>query len=106
MLTKNVITAGSTLTDHDIYFFKEGSHTKLYGKLGSRPAVVDGVAGTHFALWAPNAEAVSVIGDFNSWNKNSHRLIVRSDWSGIWEGFIAGIGHGAVYKYHISSRHN
>ncbi|MBI5885590.1 MAG: 1,4-alpha-glucan branching protein GlgB [Deltaproteobacteria bacterium] len=106
MLTKNVITAGSTLTDHDIYFFKEGSHTKLYAKLGSRPAMVDGVAGTQFALWAPNAEAVSVIGDFNSWDRNSHRLIVRSDWSGVWEGFIPGIGHGTVYKYHISSRHN
>ncbi|OGQ57513.1 MAG: 1,4-alpha-glucan branching enzyme [Deltaproteobacteria bacterium RIFCSPLOWO2_02_FULL_53_8] len=106
MLTKNVIADGSALTDHDIYFFKEGSHTKLYGKLGSKPAVVDGVAGAHFALWAPNAEAVSVIGDFNGWDANSHRLTVRSDWSGIWEGFIPGVGHGAVYKYHIASRHN
>jgi len=103
---KNVISASSSLTEHDIYFFKEGSHTKLYGKLGSKPAMVNGVAGTHFALWAPNAEAVSVIGDFNSWDEHSHPLAVRSDWSGIWEGLIPGIGHGAVYKYHISSRHN
>ena len=67
---------------------------------------VDNAAGTYFALWAPNAETITVIGDFNGWNKESHHLKPRWDASGIWEGFIPGIKHGDVYKYHIVSRHN
>ena len=94
------------LTDHDIYLLKEGSHFRLYDKLGSHPLTVDGKEGIYFALWAPNAEKVSVIGDFNGWNKGGHQLMARWDESGIWEGFIQGIGKGAVYKYHIVSRHN
>jgi 1,4-alpha-glucan branching enzyme len=101
----DVMTVGSLLTDHDIYLFKEGSHFALYDKLGAHAALVNGVAGTHFAVWAPNAKYVSVIGDFNGWNAGSHPLNVRWDGSGIWEGFVPGVGPGAGYKYHISSAH-
>lgn len=94
------------LTDHDIYLFKQGTHVRLYDKLGSHPVQQNGVTGTWFAVWAPNAAQVFVIGDFNSWNKQSHPLALRHDDSGIWEGFIADIGHGAAYKYHIVSKHN
>ena len=96
----------SLFTDHDTYLFKEGSHFRLYDKLGSHLMTFDGVQGAYFALWAPNAERVSVIGDFNGWNRESHDLNVRWDSSGIWEGFIPGIQHGDVYKYHIVSRVN
>ncbi len=95
----------SLLTDHDVYLFKQGNHFKLYEKLGSHVLTVEGASGTLFAVWAPNAESVSVIGDFNGWDKKSHSLSVRRDNTGIWEGFIPGIGHGALYKYHIISRH-
>jgi len=94
------------LTDHDIYLFKEGNHFSLYDKLGSHPLTIDGKEGIYFAVWAPNAETVSVIGNFNGWNKGSHSLMPRWDGSGIWEGFIPGISKGEVYKYHIVSRHN
>ncbi len=94
------------LTDHDIYLFKEGSHGKLYNKLGAHLASVEGVEGTRFSVWAPNAESVSVIGDFNEWKPNSHHLKTRADGSGIWEEFIPNISKGAAYKYHIKSRYN
>ncbi|MEW6053967.1 MAG: 1,4-alpha-glucan branching protein GlgB [Nitrospirota bacterium] len=96
----------SLLTDHDIYLFKEGNHFTLHEKLGSHPLTVDGIEGTLFSVWAPNAEKVSVIGDFNDWDRKTHPLTARWDGSGIWEGFIPGAGHGSVYKYHIASRHN
>ena len=94
----------SLLTDHDIYLFKEGSHFRLHDKLGSHILTCDGVEGALFAVWAPNAERVSVIGDFNGWDGASHPLRVREDGSGIWEGFVPGIGRGAAYKYRIASR--
>ncbi len=94
------------LTEHDIYLFKEGTHYTLYDKLGSTPAVRDGVAGTWFAVWAPNAERVSVIGDFNGWQSGTHPLHARHDESGIWEGFIPDIGKGTVYKYRVESRYH
>lgn len=103
---RNVLYEGTLLTDHDIYLFKEGSHFTLFEKMGAHPISVGGVAGTHFALWAPNAEQVTVVGDFNDWDKASHPLKVREDGSGIWEGFVAGLGGGAIYKYHIVSRHH
>jgi 1,4-alpha-glucan branching enzyme len=94
------------LTDHDIYLFKEGNHFNLYEKLGSHLLSIEGTEGAHFAVWAPNATKVSVMGDFNGWNKASHPLKVRWDGSGIWEGFIPGVSQGTAYKYRIVSRNN
>ncbi|HZJ03621.1 MAG TPA: 1,4-alpha-glucan branching protein GlgB [Thermoleophilia bacterium] len=91
------------LTKDDLYLFNEGSHLRLYEKLGARPLTVEGAEGTHFAVWAPNAERVSVVGDFNGWNPETH-LIQAREASGIWEAFLPGVGKGALYKYHIVSR--
>ena len=96
----------SLFSDFDINLFKSGKHYRLYEKFGSHPVVVDGVAGTYFAVWAPSAESVSVIGDFNYWNEKQHRLSVRWDESGIWEGFIPDALEGMRYKYKIKSHHN
>jgi len=96
----------SLLTDHDIYLFKEGNHFDLDEKLGSHPMTIDGEWGTLFAVWAPNAEAVAVLGDFNDWDASAHPLSVRLDGSGIWEGFIPGVGKGALYKYRIKSQYD
>lgn len=96
----------SLLTEDDLYLFNEGSHMHLYEKLGSHPMTVDnGVEGTYFAVWAPDAYRIAVIGDFNGWNRHSHELRARG-YSGIWEGFIPGLGVGTVYKYRIFSRFN
>ena len=96
----------STLfTDQDIYLFREGNHFQLYEKLGSHLMTVGQQEGTYFAVWAPNAEKVSVVGDFNEWNPHSNPLGARWDSSGIWEGFIPGVAKGALYKYHIVSRY-
>ncbi|MBD3161051.1 MAG: 1,4-alpha-glucan branching protein GlgB [Candidatus Eisenbacteria bacterium] len=91
------------LTDQDLFLFNEGTHYRLYEKMGSHVVEIDGVRGVLFAVWAPNAEKVSVIGDFNGWNRDSHPLRAR-DGSGIWEGFVPGLDAGTVYKYHIVSR--
>lgn len=93
----------SRFSDYDIDLFKAGKHYKLYELLGSHTVEYKGVTGTCFAVWAPNAQAVSVIGNFNGWNKSSHSLFVRWDGSGIWEGFIPNVGHGETYKYLICS---
>ena len=95
----------SRLTGDDLFLFNEGNHYRLYEKLGSQPAEVDGIAGCHFGVWAPNAERVSVMGDFNQWNRESHPLHAREQ-SGIWEGFIPEIGRGTSYKYYVVSRWN
>ncbi|NRB82649.1 MAG: 1,4-alpha-glucan branching protein GlgB [Winogradskyella sp.] len=96
----------SLFTDFDINLFKSGKHYRLYEKFGSHITTVDGVEGTYFAVWAPSAKSVSVIGDFNFWLEGDHKLNVRWDGSGIWEGFIPGVGKGNVYKYKIHSHHN
>ncbi len=93
------------LTEDDIYLFNEGSHFKLYDKLGSHTLKKNGKDGTYFAVWAPDAKRVSIIGDFNAWNKSSHLLRPKGS-SGIWEGFIPGVEKGAYYKYSILSRYN
>ncbi len=93
----------SLITDHDTFLFKQGNHFRLYEKLGSHIVTFDGEQGTFFAIWAPNARQVFVTGDFNSWNHESHPLAVRWDGSGIFQGFIPGIGNGTIYKYHIVS---
>ncbi|MDP2453200.1 MULTISPECIES: 1,4-alpha-glucan branching protein GlgB [unclassified Kaistella] len=91
----------SLFTDQDIYLFREGNHHKLYEKFGSHSVVVDGIEGVYFSVWAPFAKEVSVIGDFNKWHSETHKLLPRWDESGIWEGFIAGLKWGDVYKYGI-----
>ncbi|MDR4505414.1 MAG: 1,4-alpha-glucan branching protein GlgB [Candidatus Scalindua sp.] len=96
----------SLFTDHDIYLFKEGNHFKLYDKFGSHLVSMNGEEGVYFSVWAPNAEKVSVIGDFNGWNRKSHPLNMRRDRSGIWENFIPGLKKGTIYKYHIVSKYH
>jgi len=81
----------------------EGTHYRAYEKLGAHITEKDGERGVQFAVWAPNARRVSIIGDFNSWNPNA--AIMRPSTAGIWEGFVPGIGQGASYKYHIESRY-
>ena len=90
----------SLITGDDLHLFNEGRHYRLYDKLGAHAA--DG--GTHFAVWAPSAERVSVMGDFNGWNKESDFLGAREN-SGIWEGVIPGAHKGSKYKFHVVSRH-
>lgn len=87
----------------DVYLFNEGTHFHLYDKLGAHRIEHDGIAGTYFAVWAPNAKEVSVIGTFNDWQKGSQVLAPVKE-SGVWEGFVPGVGKGTLYKYHISSR--
>ncbi len=94
----------SLFTEYDIFIFKQGGHFRLYEKLGSHLLHVDGIEGTYFAVWAPNAERVSVIGDFNHWQPDKDLLAPRWDGSGIWEGFIPLVNKGTRYKYHIKSR--
>lgn len=96
----------SLFSDYDIYLFKQGNHFRLFEKLGAHPMTVEGVNGTYFAVWAPNAKRVSVVGDFNYWNTQTHPLFSRWDSSGIWEGFLPGIGLGALYKFNIESNVN
>ncbi len=96
-----VVTPFSLLTEFDISLFQSGKHYRLYEKLGSHLVEYEGQRGVYFAVWAPRARRVSVIGHFNGWNPEAHVLLPRWDKSGIWEGFIPGLEKGAVYKYHI-----
>jgi 1,4-alpha-glucan branching enzyme len=93
----------SLFTDFDISLFKSGKHYRLYEKLGAHMVEYEGRQGTYFALWAPNANRVGVIGNFNGWNRDSHPMNVRWDGSGIWELFIPSLGEGEHYKYCIAS---
>jgi 1,4-alpha-glucan branching enzyme len=95
----------SLLGDQDLFLFNEGSHLRLYEKLGAHPRTVNGAPGTSFAVWAPAADYVAAIGDFNGWDPGRNPLRPRGE-SGIWEGFVPGVGPGARYKYHIASRYN
>lgn len=92
-------------SDYDVHLFKEGKHFHLYKKLGSHLMEHQGKKGTYFALWAPNAKEVSVIGDFNYWNRDQLYMNSRQDGSGIWEVFLPDVHQGAIYKYFIRS-HN
>ncbi|MEM7084614.1 MAG: 1,4-alpha-glucan branching protein GlgB [Bacteroidota bacterium] len=100
------VVVHSLFTEFDIQLFKAGKHFRLYEKLGAHLTEVNGVKGVYFAVWAPSAKAVSVIGDFNYWIEGEHPLNIRWDESGIWEGFIPGVQKGATYKYKIHSHHN
>jgi len=93
----------SALTERDLYLFNEGTHLGLWEKLGAHPETMEGTRGVRFAVWAPNAERVSVIGSFNGWDADAHPLAPRGS-SGIWEGFVPGVERGALYKYRIVSR--
>ncbi len=95
----------SLLTDQDLYLFNEGTHLGLADRLGAHPAIRDGAEGVIFAVWAPNAAEVSVIGDFNDWRPSRDQLRPRAT-SGIWEGFVPDVRRGARYKYHVVSRQN
>jgi 1,4-alpha-glucan branching enzyme len=102
MNTQSVRYDISMLSNDDLFLFNEGSHYRLYEKLGAHPVTVDRVEGTYFAVWAPDAKQISVIGEFNSWDKSSHPLHPKGQ-SGIWEGFIPGVAKGTLYKYYLVS---
>ena len=95
----------SLLSSDDLYLFNEGTHFHLYDKLGAHPTSFGGVEGTYFAVWAPEAEQVSVFGTFNHWDPTRHPLRPCQS-SGIWEGFVPGVGCGTLYKFHIRSRNH
>ncbi|MBF0486254.1 MAG: 1,4-alpha-glucan branching protein GlgB [Candidatus Omnitrophica bacterium] len=103
-LIKEETFVSHQLTDFDIHLLRQGNFFKLYEKFGAHIVTKDGVIGTLFAVWAPNAERVSVIGDFNGWNRDLSPLAPRHDSTGIWEGFIPHLGHGTLYKYAITTR--
>ena len=100
------IKSFSLFSEFDIHLFQAGKHYNIYNKLGSHLVTHDGTKGTYFAVWAPNAKYVSVVGNFNFWDRGTHALQVRGDSSGIWEGFIPGLGQGEYYKYFIESAHS
>jgi 1,4-alpha-glucan branching enzyme len=93
------------LTDFDLHLLSEGTHFDAYEKLGAHLREIEGVRGVVFAVWAPNARRVSVVGDFNQWDGRRHPMRVRGA-SGIWELFLPGLGEGEIYKYEIKSRDN
>jgi 1,4-alpha-glucan branching enzyme len=100
--TKQAVWNYSLFTDDDVKRFQAGTHERLYLVFGNKQITVLDTPGTYFSVWAPNATAVSVIGNFNHWQKASHALHVRKDGSGIWEGFIPNLPSGESYKYHIT----
>jgi 1,4-alpha-glucan branching enzyme len=101
-MSKGGTVSQSTLSEFDLYLLAEGTHNRAYEKLGAHRSERDGRRGVHFAVWAPNAERVSVVGDFNHWNSSTD--IMRPSSAGVWEGFVPDIGSGALYKYHLESR--
>jgi 1,4-alpha-glucan branching enzyme len=90
--------------EHDLHYFNEGTHARMYERLGAHRARVGSTEGCVFAVWAPSARHVSVVGDFNGWDRGAHPLSVHGS-SGIWEGFVPGVERGALYKFHIASQH-
>jgi len=92
-----------TLGEADLYLFGKGDERRIYDKLGAHLRTIDGVAGASFAVWAPNAQRISVVGDFNQWNGHVHQMRALGQ-SGVWEIFIPGAGEGAHYKYEVRNR--
>ncbi len=92
-----------TLTDFDLYLFNAGDHHRVYEKLGAHFAEVNGIGGVQFAVWAPNARSVSVIGDFNFWDRRKHAMRVLGA-SGVWEIFIPGLPEGTLYKFQVKTQ--
>ena len=91
---------GPVLGQLDDWLVGEGTHAMLYERLGAHPMTHEEVAGVHFAVWAPNAQRVSVVGDFNAWDGRRHVMRKRID-TGVWEIFVPALGNGAIYKYEI-----
>ena len=96
----------SIFSDLDLYLFGQGKNYRIYEKMGAHVRTVNGVTGVHFAVWAPNALAVSVIGDFNNWQRGANPMQLRHQDLGVWECFVPGVQPGALYKYAIYSRFN
>ena len=96
----------SIFSDFDLYLFGQGKNYRIYEKMGAHVRTVNGVTGVHFAVWAPNALAVSVIGDFNNWQRGANPMQLRHRDLGVWECFVPGVKPGALYKYAIYSRFN
>ncbi len=96
----------SIFSDFDLYLFGQGKNYRIYEKMGAHVRTVNGVTGVHFAVWAPNALAVSVIGDFNNWQRGANPMQLRHRDLGVWECFVPGVQPGALYKYAIYSRFN
>src|SRR5271156_1935413 len=111
-MTKTIESSGtgvrgdvSLLSPQDLYLFNVGRNYRAYNKLGAHLTDAGDEQGVCFSVWAPNAAEVSVIGSFNRWDPRTHRLEARGS-SGVWEGFVPGVTKGALYKFHIVSRHN
>src|SRR6266496_144065 len=96
----------SVFSDFDLYLFGQGKNYRIYEKMGAHVRTVNGVSGVHFAVWAPNALAVSVVGDFNNWERGKNPMHLRHKDLGVWECFVPGLQAGALYKYAIFSRYN
>lgn len=96
----------SVFTDFDLYLFGQGKNYRIYEKMGAHPRTIHGVAGVNFAVWAPNARSVSVIGDFNNWDRGATPMHLRHIDLGVWECFVPGLAAGALYKFSIYSRYN
>ena len=103
MVVADPYSFGPVLGDLDLHLHAEGSYERSYEKMGAHPAVMDGVEGTAFALWAPNARRVSVVGDFNDWDGRRHPMRFHPG-AGLWDIFLPGVGAGALYKYEIKTR--
>src|SRR5688572_9403868 len=93
-------TSTPVLGDVDLHLLAEGTHMRAFERLGAHPRELDGEEGTAFVVWAPNAFAVSVVGDFNGWDPERHPMRLRSE-AGVWELFVPGVRAGAVYKYSV-----
>ncbi|MCD7826645.1 MAG: 1,4-alpha-glucan branching protein GlgB [Clostridiaceae bacterium] len=103
VVTHDPYSFSPQITSADLYVFAEGKHYEIYKKLGAHPMTINGIKGTYFAVWAPHARAVSVVGDFNMWDGRLH-LMRTLEVSGVYELFIPGVGEGAVYKFQILTR--
>src|SRR5579859_4229708 len=101
--TRDAYSFLPTLGEADLYLFGKGDERRIYDKLGSHLRTIDGVAGASFAVWAPNAQRISVVGDFNRWDGRVHQMRTLGQ-SGVWEIFIPGISEGAHYKYEVRDR--
>jgi 1,4-alpha-glucan branching enzyme len=98
------MTSSKVISDYDLYLFGEGNHTRIYDKLGAHPLTIEGTAGVHFAVWAPNAQRVSVVGDFNKWDGRKHPMLLLGA-SGVWEAFVPAAHEGQRYKFEVHTRH-